>query len=289
MIELSIPVLTSEVDLKMEKLEEAGFFNICCEVPIEITTVKYGYGFQEKKEGKTKINVYIDPQEICEEAALNLIKEALGIDIVINCAEVEEDNWQLGFEVIDLKNGWIVAPPNENKELKNRIVFESLGAFGTGLHETTQDCMRMILSMDLKGKKVMDLGAGSGILSIAAGIKGAEYIVAVDISDVEKEIIHNADLNGLTNIRVFQKDVADEDFNIALSFDFIIINIGGEEFLNSFDLIHRTLETNGNLLVSGLVEWSYEEVKKEIVNSGYEEVKYASTNEWVTILFKKLV
>ena len=75
--------------------------------------------------------------------------------------------------------------------------FTPQGAFGTGLHETTQDILKFIVEEDFEGKSLLDLGTGSGILSIAAGVKGASKIVAVDIRDVEDEVLLNASLNEL--------------------------------------------------------------------------------------------
>jgi len=70
-------------------------------------------------------------------------------------------------------------------------------------------------------------------------------------------------------------------------FDVVFINIGGEETLSSMELINNVIKDNGILFVSGLVEWSNNEIYNELNNQGYNLVKKTKTNEWVTMVLKK--
>ena len=172
-------------------------------------------------------------------------------------------------------------------ENKKEIFFTPQGAFGTWLHETTQDILKFIVEEDFEGKSLLDLGTGSGILSIAAGVKGASKIVAVDIRDVEDEVLLNASLNELENIEVVVGNVLHEEYKLDEKFDWIFINIGGEETAMFMDFIEEHIEKTGKLLVSGLVEWSFDWGKEKVENKGFKLNKKFQTNEWCTAIFSK--
>ena len=139
--------------------------------------------------------------------------------------------------------------------------------------------------IDLKNKTVLDIGTGSGILSIAASISGAKSVVAVDIRDVEDEVMLNASLNNLTNIEAVVGNILEDKTLIKENFDWIFINIGGEETKMFIEYIKNHLNENGNLLVSGLVEWSFDEVKENVESYGFKLQSKHQTNEWVTAVF----
>lgn len=290
MIEIIVPIDSEKAEEAAEILTAIDLYNVCYNAPIEITTDSNGYGYFEKDHVKTSLSVFVECNKEEVKSYIDTISDALGIRKGIEYREVEEQNWQQPFEPVDLNNGWVISNPADiwRFEDKKTISFESQGAFGTGLHETTQDCLRMILDMDYSGRSVLDLGAGSGILSFAAGLKNAKKIVAVDIKDVKDEILYNASLNNLDNIEVMIGDVMADGMDTGKYFDDIFINIGGEETLAAMKFINSALQPGGLLLVSGLVEWSYEEISTSIKMKGYETIKKTQTNEWVTTLFKKI-
>lgn len=140
--------------------------------------------------------------------------------------------------------------------------------------------------MDFKNKTVLDIGTGSGILSIATAIKNAEKVVALDIRDVTDEVMLNASLNDLNNIEVLIGDAISNEVKIDEKFDWIYINIGGDETIMFMDFIKAHLKPNGKILVSGLVEWSFDKIKTFIEkNDFFLEEKYQN-EEWCTAIFK---
>ncbi|WP_315068474.1 50S ribosomal protein L11 methyltransferase [uncultured Clostridium sp.] len=288
MFEVSFPVKYSEIEVVLDKLISIGIYSTYYDAPYQVTVDSNGYGFYEKENEIIILKAYPESESLEEcEKYMEKIKELLDIKENINLEVIKEDNWQLPFESVDLNNGWIIAEPDEEVGSKMKINFESQGSFGTGLHETTQDLLRYILEEDFSGLSILDLGTGSGILSIAAGLKNAEKIVALDIRDVTNEVLHNAKLNNIENIEVVVSDVTSKDLGINNKFDVVFINIGGEETISSMKFINKVIKPAGKLFVSGLVEWSSEEVYKELNSQGYNLLKSTKTNEWVTMLLEK--
>lgn len=289
MFEISFPVKHSEIDSVLNKLIAIGLDSTYYDAPYEVTVDSNGYGFYEKENDFTELKVY--PSEDNKELCLNYIeeiKDSVNVEGEIKLTEIREDDWQQPFEPVDLNNGWIIAEPEAEVSFeKGKINFESQGSFGTGLHETTQDFLRYILDEDFSGLKVLDLGTGSGILSIAAALKNAEHVTALDIRDVTEEVMYNAALNNITNIDIVINDVTSQESNVKENYDVVFINIGGDETLSCMDLINDVIKDDGKLFVSGLVEWSSDEIYKELNKMGYNLIKKTKTNEWVTMVLQK--
>ena len=289
MFEISFPVKHSEIDSVLNKLIAIGLDSTYYDAPYEVTVDSNGYGFYEKENDFTELKVY--PSEDNKEQCLNYIeeiKDSVNVEGEIKLTEIREDDWQQPFEPVDLNNGWIIAEPEAEVSFeKGKINFESQGSFGTGLHETTQDFLRYILDEDFSGLKVLDLGTGSGILSIAAALKNAEHVTALDIRDVTEEVMYNAALNNITNIDIVSNDVTSQESNVKENYDVVFINIGGDETLSCMDLINDVIKDDGKLFVSGLVEWSSDEIYKELNKMGYNLIKKTKTNEWVTMVLQK--
>lgn len=211
------------VDEKIELLQINDIFNVYYESPLDITTDMFGYGYKEKENVIVDLKVAFDGNledfENFKSQVSSLLKETpSSID------EVKNEFEEFYIDPIHLNDQWVLCAPTDNFENKKEIFFTPQGAFGTGLHETTQDILKFIVEEDL-GKSLLDLGTGSGILSIAAGVKGASKIVAVDIRDVEDEVLLNASLNELENIDVVVGNVLHEDYKLDEKFDWIFINL----------------------------------------------------------------
>lgn len=291
MIQISFPVKHSEVDDIINKLISIGLDSTYYDAPYEVTVDSNGYGFYEKEDEIVELKVY-PAEETIKECSKHLsnIEKLLNIKDSIKIIELNTDNWQMPFEPVDLNNGYVIAEPDADVSYeKGKINFESQGSFGTGLHETTQDLLRYILDEDFTNLKVLDLGTGSGILSIGAAIKNAKHVTALDIRDVTEEVSHNFKLNNLNNIEILIKDVTKEKINFNHVYDVVFINIGGEETLSSMDLINNAIKPNGILYVSGLVEWSSDHIYNKIKECGYSLINKTQTNEWVTMILKKII
>ena len=285
---LTYNIKFEELEKKIELLQINDIFNVFYDSPLEITTNDYGYGYLEKAVDNIDIKIAFEEDKSSLISFSDNISKIIGYDCS-NIEEINNDYSNYDFPTITINDNWIIASPDKEVEgkNKNKINFISEGAFGTGLHETTRDLLEIILTkLDLNSKSVLDIGTGSGILSIASSIVGASKVTALDIRDVRYEVEQNAALNGLYNINVVVGDALSENLPFDSYYDWIYINIGGEETEMFMNFIKNHLSSNGKLLVSGLVEWSFDKIKSMIEGYGYTlEDKYQS-KEWVTAIFK---
>ncbi|WP_180954113.1 50S ribosomal protein L11 methyltransferase [Bacillus sp. M6-12] len=291
--EFTITMLLNQVDEAVEELNMYGFYNTYYDQPIEQFAEENGYGFYELKDVDIKLKVILEETEnppIDTEKARNEIASILKVEKeAIRYHFIKTQEWQQPFPVIDMKNGWYIKPTHSEEKLEGRVIhFEPPRAFGSGLHGTTQDCLRFILKEDLQGKKVLDVGTGAGLLSIAAALAAAEQILAVDIEDVKEEVLYNAALNKVENqISVLQGNILFPEFEIEGLFDWIFVNIAAKEIELLLPFLDKHLAANGSLLLSGMVDWNYKETLSLYEEKGFSIDQIAHSDEWVTGLLKK--
>lgn len=283
---LTYKINSNELDEKIELLQINDIFNTFYESPLEITTDDFGYGYLEKENEIIDFKVSFEGELNDLEGFKTQVSNLLNSKIV-NLEEVNYDYSTYDFPAVHIDDQWVLAGVDEDFPNKNKICFIPQGAFGTGLHETTQDILKLLLNtLNLYDKTVLDIGTGSGILSIASSIVGASSVTALDIRDVKDEVELNASLNGLYNIEVLIGDALSGEVSVKEEYDWIYINIGGEETEMFMDFIKSHLSPNGKILVSGLVTWSYDCIQEKIENYGFTLLEKHQTNEWVTAIFK---
>ncbi|WP_088105566.1 50S ribosomal protein L11 methyltransferase [Halalkalibacter urbisdiaboli] len=293
--EFSVSLPFDEIESAIERLTIAGFYHLYYDQPFDIFEEANGYG-AETVEEPVELKVFVEDTEIKNSSvdaftmrianALNIHPNEITYDKLDN-----HNDWQQPFPTIDLGNGWQIRPPSnsddQNDELKE-ILFEPPRAFGSGLHETTQDCLKMILNEQLNNQKALDLGTGSGLLSVAASLVGAKRVVSIDIEDVKTEVLYNAKLNNIDTIEVLQANVIDPSFFIDESFDFIFANVAANENKELLDFIKSHLHPEGKVILSGMVEWNYREVIDLYLAKGFFMKQMVQNNEWVTAYMEKI-
>lgn len=158
------------------------------------------------------------------------------------------------------------------------------GAFGSGEHETTLACLKHLQNMELKGKKVLDVGCGTGILGIAASLLGAEMCIGFDpsLAACETAVFCN-ELNGVTNNHIIC------GYNDAVSgrFDVVAANIYQDILIALCPYIADHLTYEGLALLSGIpIEYNYD-VRVCYERQGFKVLDLNIHDEYSTILLQK--
>ena len=197
--------------------------------------------------------------------------------------------WESNFEPIQIRNKvWVRATFHQPKpEFPFEIVIDPKMAFGTGHHETTSMMMESMLDTDFNGKKVLDMGCGTGILAILAEKLGATDIVAVD-NDLAcyDSTLENARLNNCQHIRVF---CGSKEAIPIEQYDIILANINRNILLDQIDRYAWVLKSGGELYLSGFYEHpDLEVIKIEAAHYNLTYFDHHKAKDWVAAKFVKL-
>ncbi|HZK24170.1 MAG TPA: 50S ribosomal protein L11 methyltransferase [Oscillospiraceae bacterium] len=174
----------------------------------------------------------------------------------------------------------------EEDEDRLKILLDPGAAFGTGSHETTQLCLGLLEMVIAGGDKVLDLGCGSGILSIAAHALGAEAVLGLDYDEVAIRISReNAILNGSPEIKFVQRDLFKEtSWQTLPTADVIVANLTADILLKIKHHLPAVLRPGGKIILSGIIKERAEEVMTTIFTQGYQLLAERSAGEWVALL-----
>jgi ribosomal protein L11 methyltransferase len=186
------------------------------------------------------------------------------------------------FRPIKVSGVRILAPWQKSRDPGPRIVIEPGMAFGTGRHESTKLMLRMMNAVLLKGRSVLDLGCGSGILAIYAALKGAKKVMAVDSDTCAVEgSRRNFALNKMDSIGLACTDLAD----IRGTFDVVLANLDFDTCRKHCQAIAERLVHGGCLLVSG-IEAQYANSLLTIFND-HTLLRTFKMNDWHGFTFKE--
>ena len=166
------------------------------------------------------------------------------------------------------------------------VVIDPKMAFGTGYHQTTCHMIRAILSADVEGKSLLDMGCGTALLAILAAMRGAKDIVAIDIDEFAYEnALENIKLNNTPGIEVRlggAESIKEED-----CFDFVVANINRNILLADINRYSGCMHSGSALFVSGFYVEDIEVLVAEAAKYGLSFVRSAEDNRWAMIEFVK--
>lgn len=272
------------------------------EPQIEVLTTENGYDYAENTEGPL-VGYLFEPQHDREEEHVSRLKTYIqrwNGQVTIKEVELvaeENDSWKEEFREVKIGDWW-VAPtwtdPAALESARHILWIDPGAAFGTGYHGTTQDILLFLQEMDLEGKRVIDVGAGSGILSLYCALNGAKHPVwAVDINpQSEYQVLVNATNNDLPDhaVQVVIGDASEDAVKSQLpdQADVILVNIGGDENVAMLPMITERMAPEGTLILSGIVEWNREAVIATFEQAGFQVEKESQQDEWVTVVLKNI-
>lgn len=255
-------------------------------------------GFDTFEDTEDGIKGYVQESLFDENAMNDVISNFMLPDVTINAniQEAEYKNWneeweEAGFERININDSITIydARHDDGNGIASGISIgiETKQAFGTGTHETTRMIVSTLLNIDLKGKRVLDCGCGTGILGIAASKLGASEVVGYDIDEWSSEnAIHNAELNGVGNMKVMLGD-ASVLKSVEGKFDVVLANINRNILLADMPAFVSVMADDSLLILSGFYASDVDLLIEKASSLGLSKIDSKSDSEWTCLVLKK--
>ena len=199
-----------------------------------------------------------------------------------------ENNWKAYYKPIEVGNSLMIVPQWEEAPQgtgRSQLRLDPGLIFGTGSHATTKMCLMAIEKYLAPGAQVLDLGCGSGILSIAALILGAGGAVGCDIDDKAPSVVmENAALNGVEDsLEVFSGDVTGPGAARRLEgrrFQLVLANIVADVIIAIAGHVGKFLEPEGYFICSGIIDGRQGEVKAALQGAGFNITESMNMEDW---------
>lgn len=294
-MELSVPANAESVEAVSELLGRYGYNNgVVIEEP-----------FRQDEDGE---NFEIDPtrqvivrtfvaddehgaqQRTAIEQGLGFLRQIGGVGDLSASATEEEDwanSWKQHFQVLRLGRRFVVRPTWREYEAKpgDLVIHLDPGmAFGTGSHPSTEMCLHLMEGLDFGGKSVLDVGAGSGILSVGAMLMGASSVDAVEIDQyAAKALASNVELNDMSlQIPVIVGDIATA-LPQESRYEVVLANLIARILIENAGNITSRVADGGVIVASGIIE-----EREDLVLNAYREYGFTigerkQSKDWVAL------
>ncbi|MEI6131771.1 MAG: 50S ribosomal protein L11 methyltransferase [Bacillota bacterium] len=256
--------------------------------------VGFEQGFLDALGDDVVVKAYFSDLHNCKlivsevDAKLKQISEFLDIGKAdVSISEVDEEDWATSwkkyYKPIKISNRIVIKPTWEEYEPKEGEVILELDpgmAFGTGTHETTSMCLKLIDEyMTSEIKSVLDVGCGTGILGIATALLGAKKVRAYDIDENSVRITReNAEINNVENIVSAKKN--DLLKGVSEGCDLVVANIVADIVILLLADARTLLERGGIMVISGIIHERVVAVENALSQNGFEIDKKMVDGEW---------
>ena len=314
---LTIETTTAAEDMLSYELSEMGMEGVEIEdhVPLSEEDRKIMYVDLLPDEiapddGKARISCYVDEKEDLQ-AVIAKVKvkiEELSAFLPVGSGEItlgvteEEDwinNWKVFFKPFRLDDNIVIKPTWEtltDKKDDDIVVEIDPGtAFGSGSHETTKLCISQLKKYIKKDTELLDVGTGSGILSICALLSGASHVVGTDLDENAIDAAHeNAQVNGITSeqykvlIGNLIDDQAIKDEVGYEAYDVVVANILADVIIALQEVVAVHVKHGGIFITSGIIDMKEQAVMDAFAkNPEFEVIDVLHQGEWVSIVTRR--
>ena len=310
----TLTTTTEAVDLVSSMLDDVGIEGIEVEDNVPLTEKETKGMFIDilpelpPDEGVAKVSFYLDDDDQVEEM-LRRVNE--GLDELaaytelgqrtIEASETEDKDWinnwkqyfkQFYVDDILIIPSWEEVKPEDRDKM---IIHIDPGtAFGTGMHETTQLCIRQLKKYVTKDTELLDVGTGSGILSIIALKLGARHAVGTDLDPCAVPAVEeNKEVNGIP-VEAFDMMIGniidDKEVQDRVGYekyDIVTANILADVLVPLTPVIVHQMKPGAVYITSGILDVKEEVVKEAVVAAGLEVVEVTHQGEWVSVTARK--
>ena len=313
-IRFTLDTHTDAVDMLSYMLDEIGVEGIEIEDHVPLSEEDKKKMFvdiltdPEDNDGTAKVHFYMEPENCNPEKIMmqvqdifQEVKQFCNIGKgTISLSETEDkdwiNNWKTFFKPFRAADNIVIKPTWETYEKENEddilIEIDPGIAFGTGSHETTKLCIQALDKYVKKGDSVLDVGCGSGILSIAALKLGAAHATAIDIDEVAVKVAaENMEVNHIpaSQYTLFDGDLITNSFlkvKAGTGHDIVVANILADVIIPLTGVIRPHLKKGGLYITSGIINTKEEEVREALIANGFEILGVEYMKEWCCFIAK---
>ncbi len=304
-IEVSVPAKSEEIDALCDRLAELGAGGMVVEDEqdfkqfLEQNHQYWDYvdeSLESRFRGVSRVKFYLSDDEDGR-AQLDSIK--VGLDREVTTAIVRdedwENNWRQYYVPIEIGEKLVVVPEWLEAPEDGRIPLRLDPGliFGTGSHATTRMCLAALERVSAPGKRILDLGCGSGILAIGALLLGCDSAIGCDIDPKAPEVAEsNAALNGIgpDRFKVYAGDVLSDAGmrkSLGSGYEIVAANIVADVIIPLSGIVSEFMAPGGVFLCSGIIEGRQEEVAAALQANGFEILQHFCEEEWHCYLTQK--
>jgi len=236
-------------------------------------------GFTTYSEGAFDTNLLVE--------LVNQYSESAQFSYCVKATEKKNWNeeWEKHYDPIIIDKTCVVKAPFHTQlpSYPIELIITPKMSFGTGHHETTHLMLAEMLAVNFEGKKVMDVGTGTGVLAILAQKQGASSTFAFDIDDwCVENTIENAEVN---NVTISVQNASIENLSLTTKFDIVLANINKNILLSQMEYYKKAINSGGVLLLSGFYETDLQDIKIKAEENGLVFQHHKVRNNWTMARF----
>lgn len=250
----------------------------------------------KKNRNRVRIHIYFAKEENAAEAVAFLRERLLseGIDTVIESVGVNDsewsENWKKYFKPMEIGKRLVICPSwekYENTEGRCVLKIDPGAAFGTGTHATTSMCLELLDDYAQSGQSLLDVGCGSGILSISGVLLGCDSAVGVDIDEQSVKVSkENAEINGIS--KKVQYICGNLTEKVSGKYDIVCANIVADVIIGLCGGIGDYMTDKALFICSGIIDVRAAEVKEALAKNKFEIVRECTKDNWCAYVTRKV-
>ena len=304
-LEITVDTAGRDTDDAAAALTARGFSDLVIEDEQELETfldenrAYWDYideGLQKKLEGLQRIRLYLDSSDEAGMARLRQVCAQLGLPVSAKPLPETDwsESWKDNYPPQEVGKSLIVLPywRGEEETSRHKIILDPGIAFGTGAHPSTQMVMEVMERTVKPGDKCLDLGSGSGILSITALRLGAKTATGVDIDPkAEDAARENAAFNGFSSpaFTVCTGNVLEDQAlmdSLAGTYDMVLVNIVADVIIALAPILPNFLGADTTLICSGILDVRLADVVAALENAGLAITQFRQKEDWRCVCAK---